>query len=472
MRLKLAIISALTVALLAAPVADAATRVIVRGAGFGHGVGLSQYGAYGFAKRGTDYRTIVKHYYRGTELRTLDAEQTVRVLLQTAGTVRVSNVRRIAGGRALSPGTTYTARGFGSEIVLRTSAGRSVGRFAAPLRLVGADGGLRLGGRAGNGVSNGRYRGDLELRPTSVGVNAINAVGLEDYVRGVISAESPASWPAAALQAQAVVARTYAITTNKPGAGFDHYPDVRSQVYTGIRAEYASTDAAVRATSRQVVTYQGKPVVTYFFSTSGGKTENVENSFIGSDPKPWLKSVDDPYDSVSPKHRWGPYRWTPAQAKKRFGSWVKGSFRGVTVVRRGASPRIVYADIVGSRGRTRVSGPQIRARLGLDDTWVTFRVIGTTAKPPASTGGGASPRVRGFAQASTPRGVLRGSVRGGAAGVGGRWLKIERRSAAGTWSTELETRAETDGTYRAAVRRPGAYRVRVGVDTGPTVRVR
>lgn len=479
MRLTPVLTTALAVsatALATVPSADAATRVIVRGAGFGHGVGLSQYGAYGFAKRGTDYPAILKHYYRGTQLQTLDSEQTVRVLLQTTGTARVSNVSRIAGGRALNPGTTYTARGFGSQIVLRTSSGTSIGRFAAPLRLVGADGGLRLLGRAGNGVSNGRYRGDLELRPGSVGVNAINAVGLESYVRGVISAESPASWPAAALRAQAVVARTYAITTNKPGVGFDHYPDVRSQVYNGMRAEYPSTDAAVRATARQVVTYQGKPVVTYFFSTSGGRTENVENSFIGADPKPWLKSVEDPHDSESPKHRWGPYRWTLAQAKRRFGSWVKGSFRGVRVVRRGASPRIVSADILGSGGRTRVSGPQIRARLGLDDTWVSFRVIGTTSSPSKGSNsgggsGGAAPR--GFSalapSAPAPRAVLRGS----ATPLGpSRWLRVERRAADGSWVTELETRATADGTYRAAVRRAGTYRVRVGTDTGPPVRVR
>lgn len=470
MRLKLATITFLVAMLTATAVADAATRVIVRGAGFGHGIGMSQYGAYGFAKRGADHRSILKHYYRGTQLATLNAEQTVRVLLQTSGTVRVTNVRRIAGGRALNPRTTYTARGFGSQIVLRTSSGTRIGRYAAPLRLVGADGGLVLGGRAGNGVSNGRYRGDLELRPTSVGVNAINAVSLDAYVRGVISSESPASWPAAALRAQAVVARTYAITTSKSGAGFDHYPDIRSQVYSGIRAEFPSTDAAVRATARQVVTYQGRPVVTYFFSTSGGKTENVENSFLGADPKPWLKSVNDPYDAESPRHRWGPYRWTPAQAKRQFGSWVKGSFRGVKIIRRGASPRIVAADILGSRGRTRVTGPQIRARLRLNDTWVTFRVINTSAAAATSTT--ASRRTLDFAARSTPRGVLRGSVRGGPAEVGGRWLKVERRDRTGTWRLELETQAAADGGYRAAVQRPGAYRVRVGADAGPAVRVR
>lgn len=462
-------LAAVAAAAAAAP-ADAATRVIVRGAGFGHGVGLSQYGAYGFAKRGADHRAIIAHYYRGTRLRTLADAPTVRVLLQTAPTVRVRNVRAVAGGRALSPETTYTIRGFGSRLVLRTAAGTAIGRFDAPLRLVGADGGLQLAGRAGNGVVDGRYRGDLELRPSSVGVNAINAVDLEDYVRGVISAESPAGWPAAALRAQAIVARTYAITTNKPGAGFDHYPDVRSQVYLGIRAEYPSTDAAVRATSRQVVTYDGEPVVTYFFSTSGGRTENVENSFIGADPKPWLRSVEDPYDSESPRHRWGPYRWTVAEAQRRFGSWVKGRFVGVDVIRRGRSPRIVTADVVGTRGRTRVSGPQIRARLGLNDTWVTFRVIGTRAAAASpSSAGRTIPRAFGLRPAQRPpRAVLSGAIRPGSDSG---WARVEHRTADGSWAHELDVRLAAGGAYRVDVRRAGTYRVRVGQDAGPAVRV-
>ncbi|MBJ7328481.1 MAG: SpoIID/LytB domain-containing protein [Solirubrobacteraceae bacterium] len=470
MRLTAVPIAAVLAALATAPTADAATRVVVKGAGFGHGVGLSQYGAYGFAKRGTDYRTIIKHYYSGTEIQTRQTSQTVRVLLQTTGTVRVSGASRITGGRALNPNATYSARGFGSQVILRTAGGRALGRYNAPLSLQAGSSGIRLLGRAGNGISNGRYRGAMELRPGSVGVNAINAVGLEDYVRGVVSAESPSSWPADALRAQAVVARTYAITTNKPGEGFDQYPDVRSQVYHGIHGEYPSTDSAVRATASQVVTYQGRPVVTYFFSTSGGRTENVENSFLGADPAPWLKSVTDPYDRESPKHRWS-YRWTVAQAQRRFGSWVKGRFRGVEIVQRGKSPRIVKADIVGSRGKTRVTGPQIRARLGLDDTWVSFRVMGTTATPPKSGDGkgGATPRAFGLARAATPpRAVLQGTIT--PAGSTG-WLHVERRAADGTWQPEVETRARWNGTYRVGVRRAGTYRIRVGSDTGPPVAV-
>ena len=84
------------------------------------------------------------------------------------------------------------------------------------------------------------------------------------------------------------------------------------------------------------MTYNGVPVVTYFFSTSGGRTEDVENTPLGNEPRPWLKSVDDPYDDASPRHRWGPIRMTLKQAGRKLGGLVKGKFRGIEVVQRGA----------------------------------------------------------------------------------------------------------------------------------------
>src|SRR2546421_3006627 len=96
-------------------------------------------------------------------------------------------------------------------------------------------------------------------------------------------------------------------------------------MYTGVAAETPSTDAAVAATRRQVVTYDGTPVVTYFFNSSGGHTENVENVWPGATPEPWLRGVSDPYDGVAadPYHRWG-YTLTAAAAQAKLGGWVKG----------------------------------------------------------------------------------------------------------------------------------------------------
>ena len=261
---------------------------------------------------------------------------------------------------------------------------------------------LTLKGRAGNGRTNGTYRGALEFRGgTFGGVNAINALPVDEYVKGVIPLESPASWPIEALKAQAVAARTYALTTSKAGDGFEHYPDTRSQVYGGAGAEQPSTNQAADATAGQLVTYDGTPVPTYFFSTSGGRTEDVENTTLGDEPKPWLKSVEDEYDSVSPKHRWGPIRMTYRAAGRKLRGLVQGRFKGVKVVRRGSSPRVVEADVIGSAGRTRVDGATLRARFGLFDSWAYFTSIKTRTTPPPC------PRPRPAAQSRSSRACRR-----------------------------------------------------------------
>ena len=168
-----------------------------------------------------------------------------------------------------------------------------------------------------------------------------------------------------------MAARSYALATDAGGRIFDQYPDTRSQVYKGVSGEHPRTSAAVRATTGEVVRHRGRVATTFFFSTSGGRTENVENSFLGSSPAPYLKSVRDPYDGASPLHRWT-LRFTASQTASRLRGLVRGRFRGIDVIRRGRSPRIVTAMIRGSRGSTRVTGPTLRARLGLYDTWAYF----------------------------------------------------------------------------------------------------
>jgi len=277
---------ALAVVAAVAP-AQGASRLVVRGAGFGHGVGMSQYGAFGFANKGFDHTAILRHYYSGAEIGTLTGGE-VRVLLKTATRIVLDSATGVAGARRLQPGQKYVAtRGLGGVITLRSSHGRDLGSFASPLTITGGAGGLRVLGTSANGVADGRYRGNVEIRATSLGgVSAINAIGIEDYIRGVVAGEMPSGWPQEALRAQAVAARTYALATSKNGDGFDQYADTRSQVYNGIAGETAATDAAVAATASEIVTFAGKPIATYFFSTSGGRTENVENVFIGAAPAP------------------------------------------------------------------------------------------------------------------------------------------------------------------------------------------
>jgi stage II sporulation protein D len=474
------LVAVLALAWAAGP-AHGASRVIIRGAGFGHGVGMSQYGAYGFAQHGRDHVFILGHYYSGTQIGKLTASGETRVLLRNAARATFSGATGVAGGRSLDPAQTYVAvPALGGEVVLRSSGGRDLGTYRSPLRVKGASNGVLLRGAAANGVTDGRYRGDLELRPGTLGLSAINAVNLEDYVKGVVSGEVPASWPAEALRAQAVAARTYAIATRKSGAGFDQYADTRSQMYIGISGERASTNAAVAGTAGEVVVYGGKPIVTYYFSTSGGRTENVENSFLGAEPAPYLKSVDDPYDSTSPRHRWT-VRMTLGQASARLGALVKGSLRQIRVLSRGVSPRVVRAQVVGTRGRASVSGPQLKSKLGLFDTWARFTVItasavrgdGNTPKPAGGgvTGpgtGGAEPRAAAREALGMPEaGAVAGRV---APAVAGRWIVLERYVAR-AWVAQFETPTHAGGRYRANVRLPGLYRVRYAGEPGPAVRV-
>jgi stage II sporulation protein D len=360
-RLRRLVLSTLGVLAAAPAAAQAAPTFVVNGAGFGHGVGMSQYGAFGYASKGYTHEQILRAYYTGTTLGTVSPRPTVRVLLQSGrGGYSVQGVTR-AGEDRLDPQLAYTVSRAGV-----TRDGRKVS--ASPVVSAPAGGSFVLKGTSVPGVRNGRYRGALDV---SDGL-AVNEVALEDYVRGVVARESPASWPQEALQAQAVAARTYAITTRKSGT-FDHYADVRSQVYGGVGAETPTTDAAVRATDGQVVMQGGKPVTTYFFSTSGGHTEDVQNSFLGSLELPWLKGVTDPFDDASPRHRWRIAMSLSSAAAKLRGLYV-GTFRGISVVSRGTSPRIVQARVLGTGGNRVTTGPELRRRLGLYDTWANFTV--------------------------------------------------------------------------------------------------
>lgn len=476
--------------------AVAATTVVARGAGFGHGVGMSQWGAYGQAKAGRSAGQILTHYYTGTAVTKVDTTRTVRVLLRNASSVRFSGAAKLVGvSRGLSADATYVMRTSGGQTVLSSARGKRVATVAGAMRVAAPAGGaILVAGRAQNGITGGRYRGAIELK----GGQVINQLTLDDYVRGVVAGESPSSWPAAALQAQAIAARTYASTSTR-SPDFDLYPDTRSQVYTGVGGETASTDAAVAATAGQLVTYGGKPINAYFFSTSGGQTENVENSFIGATPSPYLKSVADPWDRTSPRHRWQ-VKYTRASLQKKLGGWVKGTLRSIDVIKRGTSPRIVRADIVGSGGRKSVTGPQLRTKLGLMDTWVQFVFVGaTTAPPPAPApeptsptapgSGGVSPNASRIAPAvadplAPPRigaGVLAqviaqppgyGTARGRVwPDGGGRVVRLQERQG-GRWRTTIRVTADAGGNWTSLIPQGTRYRVVALGAAGPVVEAR
>ena len=237
--------------------AGAAERWSVRGAGWGHGIGMSQWGAYGYAKHGAGYRDIIDHYYRDTKVGSV-TNGDVRVLLQPNKSTILFRHATQAGDRGLTEDSVYKATRDGNNVILRSASGRQLEIFDGVMRVVGGKH-VRLLGRADNGVPDGLYRGALEIRTASgSGLNAISALDLESYLLGVVPGESPAAWPAAALEAQAVAARSYALASNVNGKGFDQYADTRSQMYRGYLAETPATNAAVANTAGQVVTYNGE----------------------------------------------------------------------------------------------------------------------------------------------------------------------------------------------------------------------
>ncbi|MGH2894925.1 MAG: SpoIID/LytB domain-containing protein [Solirubrobacteraceae bacterium] len=419
--------------------ARADSMFYIRGGGDGHGIGMSQYGAYGYALHGADYATILAHYYQGTTLGTTDPSQTVRVLL-AVGPASFSGAVSVARARThLVPGTTYTVKPAGAKLVIATAAGKTVGTFAAPLTVAAPRSApVTLAGHRA-------YRGSLQFSLAGGTVQTVNAVGLDDYVRGVVAAEMPSSWATAALEAQAIAARTYAITATVGGNGYDLYSDTRSQMYGGVSAETPSTNAAVAATSGQIVTYGTNPAVTYFFASSGGHTESIQNVWAGATPEPWLRGVADPYDNAGqdPYHRWGS-QMSLAAAARKLGRLVKGSLVGIAVSRHGVSPRIIQAQIVGTRGTTTVTGTQLQSLFGLYTTWVAFTTITTT----------------------DPLGKLSGTVFPAPAGGS---VRIQSDTA-GAWHTVGQVQVSPSGAY--STQEPsGRYRVADGPVDGPAVTI-
>jgi SpoIID/LytB domain protein len=380
-RLAAALMTCAGCALLAPAACLSSPALVFDGGGDGHGVGMSQWGADGLAQHGFTYQEILAHYYTGTTIGPAPPGRLIRVLMASGQRSVVFRGASRAGGHGVAPAVTYTASPAGrAHVVLTSSRGRRL-VLAAPLTIDGSGGVIRLYGAALNGVSNGRYRGALELVPTGGSLEVLNVLDIDSYVRGVVAAESDPSWPLAELEAQAVASRTYAIADSL-NTGFDVYADTRSQQYGGIAAETPASDAAVAATAGQVVTYQGKPVITYFFDSSGGETESVQNAFPGSQPEPWLIGVPDPYDTLSPTHHFGPDRLSLSAAAAALGGLLKGSLKAIDVTQRGVSPRIVRAVVVGTGGSTTVTGAQLAQSFGLPTTWICF-AVSSTGTPPA-----------------------------------------------------------------------------------------
>jgi stage II sporulation protein D len=375
------------------------TMFNISGRGWGHGIGMCQWGAYGYAKHGWMYKQILSHYYTGISYGTV-ANRQVRVLLNEGqSSVRVSSATPFkavggAGTITVPAGTTAVVTWSAGSYAL--SAGSQSFTSAAPILVAPGHARLMLANKNMSGLPsvNMHYRGQLRVVRLNSGLSTINVIRVEDYLRGVVPREVSSSWPAEALKAQAVAARSYAAIHFGSSGAYDLYCDTRSQAYNGADGEAASTNAAVTATRGVVPIYAGKPISAFFFSTSGGHTENIENVW-GTSPVPYLKGVDDPYDTYSPFHIWpdNPIRKTGAAVAAALGSTYLpgGTLQTIYVVRSGVSPRVVVADAVGSSGVKALSGATLRVRLGLRDTWFTVRTLSIDPGTAAGAAGQSAP---------------------------------------------------------------------------------
>jgi SpoIID/LytB domain protein len=262
----------------------------------------------------------------------------------------------------------------------------------------------------------------------------------------------PDDWHREALRAQAVVARSYALATLKPGTLFDLYADTRSQVYGGIRAEAASTNRAIGSTAGRVLYWNGRVATTFYHSTSGGRTVSNEEAWPGAGPVPYLVSVSDPYDGLSKLHRWGPFRWTPAEAGRKLGV---GDVRDL-VVARGPSGRATEVTIKGRGGTRTMLSQEFRRAFNLRSTWFSVRVLDLV-----------QPHGRALAVAGRPV-VLTGFVRG----LGK--VRLEQQVNGSAWKAVRRVRVRPDGRFTVKVRpkRTTSYRLATPLGAGGAVTVR
>jgi len=308
----------------------------ITGAGNGHGIGLSQYGAQGYALSGWTYDAIVKHYYQGTSVAAMANTVQPRVNLSASGGTRATwTVRAIDATLTvrsaldsnvkvtLAKNTYFTISNTSGGVVVKDAGGVTKATFASGNVIADPDGGALIEIKDASGPMSYpyvRWRGYLEFaRSGTTALYVYNVVSFQEYLYGVVPRESPASWDPDALKAQAVVARSYAkkkLDPNDDGArDATLMCTTADQVYGGnsklVQGEVdphedSRTNAAVSDTNNLIVKYQGTIVQTFFSSASGGHTANIEDSWSYSSPQPYYTGVDDPYEALagSPYESW------------------------------------------------------------------------------------------------------------------------------------------------------------------------
>lgn len=386
-----------TPAVVAGPTTLADT-VTFYGRGYGHGVGMSQYGARGRALAGQDSATILTHYYQGVVLTPIDPATRIRVLVMSKWAASVARPL-VMYGRA----GTWSVDGIGTEFPANArlrlfpaldTAGVATGAWR--LLIDAADASVVYDGPApadftvrgttpetrlqvwSKPTNYDWYRGSIRvLVHSATRVSVVNDVSLEEYLAGVVPVEMPSTWPSAALQAQAIAARSYAARRLRPGVSYFDVPDdSTSQIYRGVKAEKATTTAAIAATAGTVMMTGSTIANALFHSTGGGGTESNENVYTSASgkriarPVSYLRGSSDraedntAYDAKAPYANWATRTYARPQLSAMFAADPRtnvGELIALDFGNRGASGRLVSVTLIGSTGTRTVSGEVFRA---------------------------------------------------------------------------------------------------------------
>lgn len=359
-------------------------KFTIVGHGYGHGHGMSQYGAQGAALKGLTRRQILEFYYPGTKVATFrgniavlitsDTTRDVQVLAQKDLKVRDRGTGKVYVLPARKKVTRWRLTVSHRRAVVQyrnatgwhhwtTPDGRKRltgdGEFRAPSHR------LTLVTPSGRKVLRGTLRA-ASPTPGSADRDTVNVLPIDDYVKGVVAAEMPALWKPAAVRAQAVAARTYALFERAANLHrwYQICDTTACQVYGGVASEHPAGNDAVRRTAGEYLNWHGKPAFTQFSASDGGWTS------AGS--QPYLSHRLDPYDRFAgnPVHTWS-VKATAGPLQHRYPRI--GKLRRITVTQREGGGqwqgRAWAVTLHGTKHSVNISGSDFQAAYGLRSTW-------------------------------------------------------------------------------------------------------
>lgn len=364
----------------------------VSGAGFGHGWGMSQYGAYGAARQGLSWQKILAFYYPKTTRSKLPANGSIRVWV-TADSDGSLTFRPAAGARIsdgaksykLPTGSSYdywriSRSGSGYKLATKSSGGswrsRSTGLGTGTWKVTSSSGALRL--ILPSGSSRG-YRGALSLIKRGSSGRTVNTVSMENYVRAVVPSEMPTSWHPNAVRVQAVAARTYGafLRDRSSSSGYDICDTTACQVYRGMDNETANGNSAVSATANVIMAYGGRAAFTQFSSANGGQ--------ITTGDYPYQIAQKDPYDGLVKDQTWSK-KISASKLGKAFGV---GTARKVQITKRDGygrwGGRVASIKITGTKKTVTVSGGTFKGKFGMRSNYFTVNGTSGPANPSTPT---------------------------------------------------------------------------------------